>query len=149
MSHTPPKRLYAVVTSLALLAFVAGASAGVVGDRVLAPRLRIRTTIDDMSGVLDRLGLTPEQRRQADSIVTRSEPRAREILIELGERLKRVADSVDAELRAILTPEQRLRLDSTRSDSRLLLKRKVLSPTGTRVDTLLDTSPTRRPPEEP
>ena len=139
MKQDRTKRLSILVATLLLLAFIAGASAGVVGDRVLAPRLQVRATLDDMSGVLDRLDLTPEQRRQADSIVLRSEPRSREVLIELGERLRRVADSVDNELRAILTPSQRVRLDSMRTDSRLMLKRKVLTPAGMKVDTLLDT----------
>lgn len=144
MSHRPPKRLLTTVTSLVLLAFVAGASAGIVGDRLVSPPMRIRATLDDMSGVLDRLDLAPEQRRQADSIVSRSEPRSREVLIELGERLQRVADSVDAELRAILTAEQRLRLDSLRREPRLMLKRKTMTPDGERVDTLLDTGSTMR-----
>ncbi|HEX6050947.1 MAG TPA: hypothetical protein VFZ21_16825 [Gemmatimonadaceae bacterium] len=142
MTQGSSKRLATFVASLVLLAFIAGASAGVVGDRVLAPRVKLRATLDDMAGVLDRLDLTPEQRRQADSIVLHSEPRSREVLIELGERLRRVADSVDNELRAILTPQQRLRLDSLRTDSRLLLKRKVLTPAGARVDTVLDTGST-------
>jgi Spy/CpxP family protein refolding chaperone len=146
MRSATPKRLYAAVALLTLLAFIAGASAGVVGNRLLAPRIQIRTTIGDMGPVLDRLRLTPEQRRRADSIVSRSEPRAREVLVELGARLQMVADSVDAELRAVLTPEQRLRLDSLRSDSRLLLKRKTMTPKGESVDTLLDTS-TGRPPK--
>ncbi|HSA56285.1 MAG TPA: hypothetical protein VLE53_11320 [Gemmatimonadaceae bacterium] len=144
MSQPPPKRLWITVASLVLLAFVAGASAGIVGDRLVSPRFGIRATLDDMSGVLDRLDLTPEQRRQADSIVSRSEPRSREVLVELGERLRRVADSVDAELRTILTAEQRLRLDSLRTEPRLMLKRKTMTPGGERVDTLLDTGSTMR-----
>lgn len=145
MKQDRTKRLSILVATLLLLAFIAGASAGVVGDRVLAPRLKVRATLDDMSGVLDRLDLTPEQRRQADSIVLRSEPRSREVLIELGVRLRRVADSVDQELRAILTPTQRIRLDSMRTDPRLMLKRKMLTPAGTKVDTLLDTGSAPRP----
>lgn len=143
MTQGSSKRAVTFVASLVSMAFIAGAAAGVVGDRALAPRIQVRATLGDMSDVLDRLDLTPEQRRQADSIVLHSEPRSREVLIELGERLRRVADSVDNELRAILTPQQRLRLDSLRTESRLLLKRKVLTPTGARVDTLLDTGSTR------
>ena len=131
-----PKKLSVAVATLVVLAFVTGASAGVAGDRLVAPRLTIRTTLGDMSGTLDRLGLTTEQRRQADAIVARSEPRSREVLIELGERLRLVADSVDAELRSILTAEQRLRLDSLRTAPRLMLKRKL---DGQKVDTILDT----------
>ena len=61
-------------------------------------------------------------------------------MLELADRLKIVGDSVDAELRAILTPEQRVRRDSLRRDPRLMLKRKTVTPEGTRVDTLIDTS---------
>ena len=135
-----------IVLTLVLFAFVAGASAGVAGNRLLAPRVVLRTPIDEMSRVFDRLRLTPEQRRQAEPIVAASTPRTRAVMIELGERLRQVADSVDAELRAILTPEQRARLDSLRSDSRLLLKRKVTTPGGTEVDTILDTTTKRRRP---
>ena len=131
-----PKKLSVAVATLVVLAFVTGASAGVAGDRLVAPRLPIRTTLGDMSGTLDRLGLTTAQRRQADAIVARSAPRSREVLIELGERLRLVADSVDAELRSILTAEQRLRLDSLRTAPRLMLKRKL---DGQKVDTILDT----------
>ena len=125
-----PKKLSVAVATLVVLAFVTGASAGVAGDRLVAPRLTIRTTLGDMSGTLDRLGLTTEQRRQADAIVARSAPRSREVLIELGERLRLVADSVDAELRSILTAEQRLRLDSLRTAPRLMSKRKLRRPEG-------------------
>jgi len=138
--------LRAIVASLVVLAFVAGISVGIVGTRMATPRRQIRSSLD-MSGVLERLRLTPEQRRRADSIVSRSAPRSREVMLELGERLARVADSVDAELRTVLTPEQRVMLDSLRRDSRLLLKRKVMTPDGPRVDTLLDTSATRRQPK--
>jgi hypothetical protein len=137
-------RYRVLLTSLIALAFIAGASAGIAGDRLLAPRIRLRATLDDMSGVFDRLALSPQQRRRAEAIVARSAPRAEAIMLEVAERLRSVADSVDAELRAVLTPEQRLRLDSLRRDSRLMLKRKVVTPRGTRVDTLLDTSMTRR-----
>ena len=137
-------RYRVLLTSLIALAFIAGASAGIAGDRLLEPRIRVRTAIGDMSGVFDRLALSPEQRRRAEAIVARSAPRSEAAMLELAERLRNVADSVDAELRAILTPAQRLRLDSLRSDSRLMLKRKVVTPRGTRVDTLLDTSMARR-----
>jgi hypothetical protein len=137
-------RYRVLLTSLIALAFIGGASAGITGDRLLAPRIRMRATIDDMSGVFDRLALSPEQRRRAEAIVARSAPRAEAIMLQVAEQLRNVADSVDAELRAILTPEQRLRLDSLRPDSRLMLKRKVVTPRGTRVDTLFDTSMPKR-----
>ena len=138
---TSPRRsgFRLVVLSLVVLAFTAGAAAGVAGDRMLSPTMRVRVSAGDMSGVLDRLELSPGQRRQADSIVARSAPRSEAIMLELGTRLRSVADSVDAELRAILTTEQRLRLDSLKRDSRLLVRRKVAGPDGVRTDTVIDT----------
>ena len=143
-TFTPRAR--AIVISLVLLGFVAGAAAGVAGDRLMTRRvIRVRLE-DNMSAVLDRLRLTPDQRRQADSIVARSTPRSEAIMIEVGERLRAVADTVDRELRAILTPEQRMRLDSMRTGQRLLLKRRIEGPggRGTTVDTLYDSTTGRR-----
>jgi hypothetical protein len=137
-------RLRGLVVTLLLLAFIAGVSAGIAGDRLLAPRIMIRANINDLSGVLDRLALTPDQRRQAEAIVQRSAPRSEAIMIDVAERLRAVADSVDNELRAILSPVQRARLDSLRSDSRIMLKRKMVTPGGTKVDTVFDERTTRR-----
>jgi hypothetical protein len=133
-------RLWALVVSLLTLAFAAGMAAGVAGDRLIGSRLRVKIVRDDMSRVFDRLDLTTDQRRVAESIVQRSAPRSRAILMEAAERLRAVSDSVDAELRAILTSEQRLRLDSLRRESRLLLKVKTATSGATSVDTILDTS---------
>jgi Spy/CpxP family protein refolding chaperone len=141
-----PRSIRGLVISMLLLAFVAGVSAGVTGDRLLTPHVLVRARVGDMSSVLDRLRLTPAQRAQADAIVQRSTPRAEAIMIEVAERLRAVADSLDDELRAILTPDQRARLDSLRGDPRIMLKRRMVTPRGTTVDTILDTSLTRRPP---
>lgn len=140
-------RIRTFVASVAILAFVAGVAVGVAGSKLLpqGPGTRIRASAQDMSAVFDRLALTPEQRRQVDAIVERSAPRSRAIMLETAERLRAVADSLDTELRTVLNPQQRARLDSMRSDARFLLKRKVRTAGGTRVDTLLDTSPTPRP----
>jgi Spy/CpxP family protein refolding chaperone len=145
MSHDIT-RLRTLVISLILIAFVAGIAAGVAGDRMLTPRVRVRADLGGggMSAVFDRLDLSTEQRRQAEAIVARSAPRSEAIMLDVAVRLRSVADSVDAELRAILTPEQRTRLDSLRKDSRVMLKRKIVTPGGTRVDTLLDTNAARR-----
>ena len=138
-------RARVMVFTLIALAFVAGASAGFTGNRLVAGKtIRLRAEYN-MDGVLDRLELTPEQRRVADSIVARSAPRAEAIMLEVGERLRAVADSVDAELRGVLTPDQRTRLDSMRSGPRMLMRRKVVRPGGgTTVDTLFDSTATRK-----
>jgi len=137
-------RARVIVFTLVALAFIAGASAGFAGERLMVGKtIRVRA-VHDMDGVLDRLGLTPEQRRVADSIVARSAPRAEAIILEVGERLRAVSDSVDAELRSVLTPNQRIRLDSMRSGSPLLVRRKVRPGGVTTVDTLFDSTAKRR-----
>lgn len=118
-------RSRAIAGALLVLAFVAGAAAGVTADRLLTPKPTIRTRIKrDMSGVLDKLGLTAQQRAQADAIIQRSAPRTQEVMLEVAERLRTVSDSVDAELRAILTTDQRARLDSLKARPMFMLKRK-------------------------
>jgi hypothetical protein len=55
---------------------------------------------------------------------------------EVADRLRTISDSLDRELRSILTPRQRARLDSLRSQATIMVKRK--SGTGaTRIDTIV------------
>jgi Spy/CpxP family protein refolding chaperone len=131
------------LVSTGILAFIAGAFAGVAADRVIGgpPALRIQAGPTDLSHLLDELRLTPAQRTQADSIAVGTAPRSRAIMMDAARRLMVVADSVDRELRAILTPEQRARLDSLRQEPRFLLMRKTVVPGATRVDTVFDGRP--------
>ncbi len=129
-------RSRAIAVALLALAFVAGAAAGVAADRLLTPKPTIRARITrDMSAVLDKLGLTSQQRAQADSIIQRSAPRTEAAMLEVAERLRNVSDSVDTELRAILTTEQRARLNSLRRQPLFMLKRKTPG-SATKVDTV-------------
>jgi Spy/CpxP family protein refolding chaperone len=125
MNERYGSRATLVGIALIALAFIVGIVAGVAGDRVLNRGLTVRTRIvQDMSGVLDKLGLTPTQRAQAQAILDRSAPRSREAMLDVATRLRAISDSVDAELRLILTPEQRLKLDSLRKPATLVLRRK-------------------------
>jgi Spy/CpxP family protein refolding chaperone len=152
IGHTPterPLRAHESRTSrsmlvlLAAVVFVAGVAIGVIGDRLLARKPVITTRIvNDIGRVYDQLRLTAEQRVKADSIMTRRAPRSEELMVELAERLRSVSDSVDSELRAILTPEQRGRLDSLRANQPpLMLKRKTVTPGGSTVDTFFARPP--------
>jgi Spy/CpxP family protein refolding chaperone len=145
MTQSSPTRTRTLILSLLLLAFIAGASSGVAGRRLLAPRMGVRTQIADMSTLLDQLDLSVEQRQRADSIVSRKAPRSTAIMLETIERLREVADSVDRELRDVLTDDQRRKLDAIRRPSRLMLRRKMITPRGTVVDTIVDTSIGGRP----
>ena len=123
---------------LLLAVFAAGVGAGIGLDRAIAPGSKLETRLNTgMPEVLGRLGLTPEQRREGDSLLGRSRPRAQAAMAEMVPRLGAIADSLDAELRQILTPAQRARLDSLGGRGLLVLKRKSSGPGGIRVDTLL------------
>jgi hypothetical protein len=138
-------RVIAVVLLSAV--FVAGVAVGFVLHRLVRPQPQLRSAITaDMSGVLEKLDLTPAQRAQADSIFERRAPATEAAMREVADRLGAISDSLDRELRSILTDEQQARLDSLRSQATIMLKRK--STTGaTRVDTIVrpgDTTPSPR-----
>lgn len=121
---------------LIALAFAAGVGSGVAGDRLATRRSAPDTrVVHDMSGVLDRLGLTGEQRRQAQAILDREAPRSQRAMIELATQLRSISDSVDAELRRMLTPAQRVQLDRLRRRPTFILKHQDDSGTS-RVDTV-------------
>lgn len=120
--------------AMLLAAFIAGVAAGLAFDRVVQPEPGLKTVVvADMSRVLDKLELTAQQRGKADSVLQRRAPTTERMMLDVAERLRGLSDSVDAELRAILTAQQRVRLDSLRSDRKLMLKRKTLGPGGTTV----------------
>src|SRR5258705_4463820 len=124
--------------ALLLAAFIAGAAVGFAFDRVVRPGPGLKTfVVSDMSGVLDRLELSNQQRAQADSILQRRAPTTERMMLDVADRLRGLSDSVDLELRGILTSQQRARLDSLRGERKLLLKRKTMGAGGaTVVDTV-------------
>ena len=123
-----------------VLVFVAGAAASHAAALVWR-RARFRATIEspDMGPVLDGLRLSLDQRRRAAAILSRSEPRAESILVETAGRLQEIADSVNDELRAILTPDQQRLLDSERRGPIFVVKRK-----GSNGSVTVDTVRTER-----
>jgi hypothetical protein len=125
-----------ILVMLVTFAFVGGVSIGVIGDRLARRVDRSSTRITtDFSSVLDDLSLTREQRSRATAILERSAPLTEETMFEVAGRLQAISDSVDRELRAILTPSQRSRLDSLRRGPIFLLKR-VKANGNTSVDTV-------------
>ena len=143
MSATVWSRRWVVLVIVLVAAFAAGIGAGVLADRLILnkPVVRARVVAGDMSRVLDGLDLTDEQRRQADSIISRRAPASESAMIQFAEQLRALSDSVDRELRQILTPTQRARLDSLRlAGPQMMVKRKRMTPAGTTVDTILHRS---------
>ena len=136
----PQNRRLALFGVLVAVVFVAGIAVGVISDRLAIRSPGIAMPLiktPGMSGVMNSIELTPQQRAQAESIVLRRSPRSESLMIELGQQLHAVSDSIDAELRLILTPAQRARLDSLRiPQPQLMIKRQVQTPSGITVDTI-------------
>lgn len=125
-----------VTLALLALAVVGGISLGVIGDRLASRRVQhVSRITTDLGSVLDDLSLTKEQRINADSILQKSAPRTEEAMFEIAARLRSISDSVDIELRSILTPTQRSKLDSLRRRPIFLLKRQQTNGT-TSIDTI-------------
>lgn len=94
--------------------FAAGAAAGVAWQRAQVgekPGFRVmvdggRARVD----AFDELGLTDDQRRRIEQVFVRAQPRTDAVLAEALPRLRAVTDSINTEIQAVLTPEQRRRL---------------------------------------
>ena len=101
-----------VVGSFAAM-FAAGAFAGVAWERARTTEPKFRILVDGgqarMEG-FEELGVTDAQRQRVDDVFRRAQPRTDAVLKEMLPRLRAVTDSVNAEVQAVLTPEQRRRL---------------------------------------
>jgi len=107
------------------MVFVAGALAGIAGDRALVSRRQAGTRVMLRSNdLLDQLRLSREQRVAAESILARRRPSSEVAMRELALRLSSIADSANRELASILSPAQRAKLDSITGAPLSLLKRK-------------------------
>ena len=105
--------------------FVAGALAGIAGDRALVSRRQAGTRVVLRSNdLLDQLRLSREQRVAAESVLARRSPTSEVAMRELAVRLSSIADSANRELASILSPAQRAKLDSITGAPLFLLKRK-------------------------
>jgi Spy/CpxP family protein refolding chaperone len=104
-------RLLVLGTFAAL--FAAGVAAGVAWERTRGEEPEFRVRVDGGRArveAFDELGLTDDQRRRIEEIFARSQPRTDAVLRETLPRLRAVTDSINAEIQAVLTPEQRRRL---------------------------------------
>lgn len=125
------------------LAFVAGALGGVAADRVLAARdagdgrfapappaargaeRRPGAIFPPGFAIARELELSPQQREQIQSILTRERVKADSLLREMRPALQAHYDSSSQAVRAVLTPEQRERFDSLREERRERLRARV------------------------
>jgi Spy/CpxP family protein refolding chaperone len=116
-----------VAALVVLGALIAGIALGVAGDRVAYESHRDRAP--DSRTYWNRIGkewgLTTEQRRVIDSLMDAQREKITAIYAPLHPSLdsayarsRRVSDSTQEALRAILTPEQRQKLDAMRAEVR-------------------------------
>jgi Spy/CpxP family protein refolding chaperone len=110
-----PRRVWVLATVALLLTFVAGSLAGMAyerwhhgqerrhergrGDRHIGERMK------------ERYGLSDEQARRVEEIVQRRRPRVDSLMATVQPRVRALFDSTNAEIRVLLTPEQRVKFD--------------------------------------
>ncbi|MGH7448056.1 MAG: hypothetical protein ACRELT_10880 [Longimicrobiales bacterium] len=106
-----PKRARAVGMLVLVLMFAVGALTGAVTMRVAGtdesnPRTRAESR-EPRPDLFAKLGLTAEQQSQVDAIMERRRDEMAAFWKEHGPQLRAITDSARAEIRTVLTPEQR------------------------------------------
>ena len=149
---TPTNRRSGRAAALLATIFIAGSASGYMtasrvsaGEVVVQPAtVSIRAQLHQgLPAAFDSLDLTTEQRQDVLEILARARPKTEAALHELIPRLRALTDSVDAEIRTVLRPEQRARLATLRVPTQPSIVVKRGSPgRSTRVDTLFR-SPSR------
>ena len=91
--------------------FLAGMLGGAALDRFIHRTPPRRPSLAFASRIFDSLGLTPDQRTKVDSIVTVGRDRSDAIFAEMRPRITTAMDSTWGDVRAVLTAEQKTRLD--------------------------------------
>lgn len=94
--------------------FLAGLFAGLAVARWSSPAADPAPIAAGITTSLDALDLTPEQSQQIERILAGSQARTDRALEEVLPRLRAVVDSVDGEIRAVLTEDQRVRFEELR-----------------------------------
>lgn len=134
-----PTRARLLSALLLALVFFAGSLAGAAA---LDSRPALRTTqrIETPSGErLSGLEMSPDQRAAVEAILARHQPAIDAIVQASLRDLRAVMDSVNSEVRVVLTPDQMAALDSLMGEPlQIRAVRRTLSPTGAvlRTDTL-------------
>lgn len=101
--------------------FAVGALAGAATMRVVAgDELPARAARDggERPGLFERLDLTAEQRAQVDAIMERRRREVDAFWQQHGPQLRTITDSARAEIRSVLTPEQRELEEQFRAERR-------------------------------
>ena len=124
----PSGRARLLGLALLVATFTAGMLAGAAFDQALAAREPAPAQEPGWhchgphgkktSMILDRLDLSPEQRRRVDEIMARRRAQADAFWEREGPRMRGIVDSTRSEIRAVLTAEQRAENDRLRARHR-------------------------------
>jgi uncharacterized membrane protein len=114
MPADPKARRLPLWTALVLLGvFLAGGAAGAgVAHYLRGPRHPMRGAM--LPPPLADVGLSPEQAEKARAIYERHRPEIEAVIQESFPRVRAIQDRAEAEVRALLTPEQAVRFDAAR-----------------------------------
>jgi len=122
---SPTTRGRLVGAAILLIVFAAGLAAGAAWTRARSTgregragvNVNVRMTTE-LPRELRRLNLTSLQEDSLRALLIAGQRRMRRVLSEFDPRLRALIDSVDADIRAVLTPQQRERFDATRRAAR-------------------------------
>lgn len=107
-----------VLGALLLLAvFTAGAMSGVAYTRMKRPGVNVNVRMvatDKLPRELQQLNPTPAQADSLRKVLHDGQLRTIRVLNDFEPRLRQAMDTLDAEIHAILTPDQRVKFDATR-----------------------------------
>ena len=116
-----------------VVVFAGGVMTGVALDRFRGEDVETRVRLAGrVPAELERLGISSEQRDRISRILASSGPLTDSTMQDVMARLRSVTSSVDAQIRSVLTEQQRVEFDRHRDQRSMLIVRKR----GNRVDSL-------------
>lgn len=109
-----PRRVWLLATAALLLAFVAGGLSGAAWERHQAAQRR-NALADREETFAERMkrryGVNQAQATRLEAIVAKRRPRMDSLMATVQPEVRAAFDSTSAELREVLTPEQRVKFD--------------------------------------
>lgn len=122
-----PRQARLLGITLLAATFAIGGLSGAAATRLLGNREPVAVAPDAEErgpreqcrpSTLDQIGISPEQRQQIDGVLERRRRQTEAFWDQYGTTLRAIVDSARAEVRALLTPEQRAEYDRLRAERR-------------------------------
>ena len=125
--NTALARARALGALLAIATFALGVAVGIWYRGRVPPGVNVTITATDrMPQELERLGLTDAERAPIQAALRRGRDRVLRARVELDALMQTAVDSTDQEIRALLSPGQRVSFDSARRVNGPPLRRREL-----------------------